>query len=527
MRTSIRPRVGFIVVLVALLAALPGCADAGKRVVTGAGSAENQHGVIRPQAAGDNVAVQLNNAVVEAILQSALGDPAKARALAIVNTCMYDAWAAYDATAVGTRLGASLRRPAGERSLANQEKALSFAAYRAAVDLIPGSKGTIFDPLMTKLGYDPGDTSTSRATPSGIGNVACQAVLDFRRGDGANQLGNMPGGQPGVPYSDHTGYKPANDPMVLPGAFDPATLKDPARWQPLTYTDATGTTGTPEFLSPHWGKVVPFAMTAGSQFRPSGPVQPGTDPFKAQAQALLDLSASLTEQQRVIVKYWAEAPPPTLWNQYAQHVSRRNGHGRDLQGTAADVKMFFALSNAMFDASIAGWDSKAHFDYVRPITAIRSLFRGQKVRAWGGPGKGTQEINGEEWLPYAPSTFPTPPFTEYISGHSVFSLAGAEALKLITGSDNFGFSVTIKAGDGGYEPGVPAADLTLSWKTFTEAAEEASISRQYGGYHYVQGDLDGRTMGRQVAALALVRAQALFAGQGVDPAPGGQLPRTL
>ncbi len=73
----------------------------------------------------------------------------------------------------------------------------------------------------------------------------------------------------------------------------------------------------------------------------------------------------------MMVYYWAEEPPPRLWNQFAQFVSRRDGHGADLKGTAADVKLFFALSNALHDAGIAGWGDKAHFDYVRPITAIR------------------------------------------------------------------------------------------------------------------------------------------------------------
>jgi hypothetical protein len=444
-----------------------------------------------------------------------------ARAFAIVNTCAYDAWAAYNPTAVGTRVRAALRRPAGEHTLANHEKAISFAAYRAAVDLIPGSKGSIFDPLMSKLGYDPNDASTNRATPSGIGNVACQAVLDFRHGDGANQLGNPA-------YSDTTGYKPVNDSTDLNAAYDPTKLKDPAHWQPLTYTDENNKVVTPEFLSPHWGKVIPFALTSGSQFRPAGPAKPGTDQYKQQAQQILDYSANLTEQQKVIVEYWAEAPPPRLWHQFAQFVSRRDGHSRDLKGTEADVKQFFVLSNAMFDAGIAGWESKVFYDYVRPISAVRSLFLGQKVKAWGGPGKGTVEINGEDWIPYAPATFRTPPFAEYISGHSVFSLAGAEIIKLMTGSDNFGNSVTIKAGEGGYESGVPAADLTLSWATFSEAADEAGVSRQYGGYHFNQGDLDGRAMGRQVAGQAYAKAQTYFNGTAVAaPVALETLPRTL
>lgn len=69
------------------------------------------------------------------------------------------------------------------------------------------------------------------------------------------------------------------------------------------------------------------------------------------------------------------------------------GHGHDLD---ADVKLFFALTNAIFDASIVCWGVKRHFDYVRPVTAIHYLFRGQQVKAWAGPGLGTQLIKGED-----------------------------------------------------------------------------------------------------------------------------------
>jgi hypothetical protein len=108
--------------------------------------------------------------------------------------------AAYDQKAAGTQFGSRLRRPRRERTFRNKNKAISFAAYRAAVDLFPSDKASVFDPLMAELGYDINDTSTDVTTPSGIGNVACAAVLDFRRNDGSNQLGNL--SPSGVPYAD-------------------------------------------------------------------------------------------------------------------------------------------------------------------------------------------------------------------------------------------------------------------------------------------------------------------------------------
>lgn len=137
-----------------------------------------------------------------------------------------------------------------------------------------------------------------------------------------------------------------------------------------------------------------------------------------------------------------------------------DGHALD-----QDVQLFFIVTNAVFDAEIAAWDAKNHYDYVRPITTIRYLKQGQKIRAWAGPALGTRVIARESWRPYQPDWFPTPPFSEYVSGHSTFSAAGAEVLKRFTGSDAFGASITITAGDLGVEPGVPAQSVTLSWET--------------------------------------------------------------
>ena len=117
------------------------------------------------------------------------------------------------------------------------------------------------------------------------------------------------------------------------------------------------------------------------------------------------------------------------------------------------------------------------------------------------------------WIPYQPSTFPTPPFPEYISGHSTFSAAGAEILKLFTGSDTFGGSVTFAAGSSKTERGfTPARPVSLTWGTFTDAANEAGISRRYGGIHFEAADLVGRAMGRLVADQAWAKARGLWNG---------------
>jgi hypothetical protein len=470
--------------------------------------------------APDSVVIRWNEALLQGVRDTRLGPPMAARALAIAHTCMYDAWAAYDKEAVGTRLGATLRRPANERKLAYKREAISYAAYRAAKDLFPAD-ADLFTDLITALGYDPDDASTDTTTPVGIGNVACAAVLDFRHHDGANQLGDEPGGRPGVPYSDYTAYAPVNRPMDIRTAFDAATVLDPSRWQPLIYENAAGAVVQPPFTAPHWQHVIPFALTSADQFRaPIGPASYGSAQFVEQARDLLAISANLTDEQKVIAEYWADGAgsetPPGHWNLFAQLVARRDRHGAKERGVDQDVKMFFALTNAIFDASIVAWDDKRAFDSVRPITAIRFLFEGQTVTAWGGPFQGTRQFDGADWFPYQPRTFPTPPFAEHCSGHSTFSAAGARILELFTGSDSFGGSVTIPAGSSAVEPGAtPAQDVALHWPTFLDAANQAGISRRYGGIHFEQGDLDGRAAGRQLADQAWAEATRYFAGKAV------------
>jgi hypothetical protein len=257
---------------------------------------------------------------------------------------------------------------------------------------------------------------------------------------------------------------------------------------------------------------VPFALQDGWELRPEGPRRHPGRSYLFQAEEILADSAGLTDEHKAIAEYWADGPgsetPPGHWCLHAQTVSARDGHGLD-----EDVKLFFALSGALLDAGIACWDAKRAYDSVRPITAVHFLFAGQEVVAWGGPGQGPRRIKGEDWRPY----LATPPFGEHPSGHSTFSAAAAAVLARFTGSDRFGGGVTIAAGSSRVEAGTPAADVVLSWPTFSDAAEEAGRSRRYGGIHFQDADLVGRALGAMVGARVWEAAAELFAGR--HPAP--------
>lgn len=416
-----------------------------------------------------------NAAALQAVRDGNIGAPVASRALAVVHACMYDAWVAYDEQATGTQLRGALRRPAVERTQANKERAISYAAYRALSDLFPQGTNSVFRPLMRQLGYDPDDHSTDIETPTGIGNVACAAVLEYRHRDKSNQLGDLAQGA----YSDWSGYKPANAPSSIPVRAAPA---DPDHWQPLIHVNAHGDLMTQRFAAPQWCFVIPFALSKGDEFRSAidpPPAKYGTPEYRQQAEELIELSARLTDKQKMIAEYWADGPetvqPPGHWMQR---------------------------------------DEKRFYDSVRPVTAISVLFRGQKIRSWGGPGKGTVGMDGSEWIPYQPPTSPTPPFPEYVSGHSTYSAAAAEILRLWTGSDRYGDAATFGPGSSITEPGVtPVKAVTLRWETFTEAADEAGMSRRYGGIHFERADLAGRKLGRMVADKVWSKAQGYFEGR--------------
>ncbi|HET6752083.1 MAG TPA: vanadium-dependent haloperoxidase [Actinomycetes bacterium] len=453
----------------------------------------------RAPAVRDNVVLLWDEAALQAVRDTRPAPTVTARALAVVHASIYDAWAAYDANAVGTRLGGALRRPPAERTPANKRMAISFAAYRALVNLFPARTAS-FDAVMAALGYDPAGTSRA-SSPAGVGGRAAAAVLAHRAGDGANQAGG---------YADTSGYRPVNT---------PDEVLDADRWQPLRLPGGAVQT----WATPHWYQVTPFALRSAAQFRPDGPIAHVDErgrPNRAyvrQARQVLRDSRELDDRSKSIAAYWWDGPSTELpaghWCLLAQYVSRRDHHSVD-----QDAKMFLALTGALLDAGIAAWDAKRAYDSVRPITAVRQLFRGRTVLAWGGPGRGTRAIPGEEWLPYQPPAVVTPPFAEYVSGHSTFSAAAAEVLASFTGGRRFGFSVTIPAGSSMIEPGVvPSRPVTLTFPTFDHAADQAGRSRRYGGIHFEAGDLDGRRLGRRVGASAWAKAQRYFDGTAVDP----------
>lgn len=452
----------------------------------------------------DNVILKWNQRLLDTISDNpkATGPTVTARALAILHTATYDAWAAYDAVAKGTRLGSQLRRPSAERTPANKDKAISFAAYRTLNWLFPDATyhdRPDYDAQMVALGFDATDTSMDRTTPQGIGNTAAQAVIDFRSTDNSNQANG---------YANTTSYSAKNtwDATPFPGHWQPLCVPTP----PPGATTCDGTVQTP--LTPQWGNITPFSQAPSRYLVPGPPMNKDGTYSTTEINQLLTDTANLDDTKKAQAEYWADGPfsvfPPGHDFIFAGAVSRQRKYTLD-----ADVKLYFTLGNAMMDASIAAWYQKYKWDCVRPITAIRIAKKGVPVNSWLGPNQGFGIVDGSQWIPYQALSVVTPPFPEYVSGHSTFSGAGMAILSWMTGGDTFGATVTLAKGSSKFEANTPAMDVTFSLPTFSQTGEDAGTSRRIGGIHFASGDNNGRSLGRQVATVVYAKANDYINGR--------------
>ncbi|MCB0209672.1 MAG: vanadium-dependent haloperoxidase [Anaerolineae bacterium] len=504
-----------------------------------------------------SVVVKWNELMLAAVRNGPPRPTVISRSLYMVHAAMYDAWSAYDTVAEPTVPGYVVRQPVEAHTQDNQAAAVSQAAYHMLAAQFPEYEQSThsFSRMMQVLGYeivDSGDTSN----PAGIGYLAAQGVLESRQDDGSNVANN---------YADITSdvypelYKPVNSADPGTGKVPGQAAFDPNHWQPLRVPtgyivdssgvpviDPTQTNSYKDqaFLTPHWGAVKPFALTSGDQFRPPAPPQQGSnepytdalghtmlsdEAYRRQFNEVLMFNSTLTDEMKCIAEYWADGPrsetPPGHWNALAHGISYRDRHT-----IADDVKLYLALNGALFDASISAWDAKRAYDSVRPASAIRHMYYGQFIRAWAGPNNGSQQILGEQWQPYQALTFVTPAFPEYVSGHSTFSAAAAEILTRFTGANRFydGRTVlyddfngdgvpdmlgehVIKVGGNMFEFS-PQKVIVLQWNTFQEAADEAGISRLYGGIHIQDADRYGRRMGKDIADGAYALAEQYWTG---------------
>lgn len=388
----------------------------------------------------------------------------------LLTNAWYDASAPYHSTAVGVYSHLGRRSP--EESLTNKNINISviYASYRVLTDLLPDWKDD-WDRMLTSVGLDPNNSSTDLNTAIGIGNAAGNGVVEGRRNDGMNQKGDADGRRYNIrPYFDYTGYIPLNTANHFIA---------PSRWQPDIERSRLGIYVEQHMVTPQYAYVEPYSYKNPGRFRFPPPKSSNfrkyPDAYKAQADEILEISANLSDME----KLKAELFDNKLDSLASSVISV--GYARELP-LLEYLQLEFVTNMAAFDNGIVAWQEKLRHDAVRPFSAIRFLYEGKKVSAWGGPGKGTvNDLPGEDWMSYMQSA----DHPEYPSGTTCNCYAHAQAAKRFLKSDELNFEVLYPKGSSKVEPGhTPSADMTLTWDTWSDFADDCGKSRLWGGVHF-------------------------------------------
>jgi len=539
---------------------------------------------------------------------------------------MWDAWAAYDPVAQGYFVDEKLE---AEDISEAREAAISYAAFRLLLyrySVATGLEETFsqLTETMESLCYRIDYVTTEGTSPAALGNRIAATVIEATTDDGSLERDRyvdqeyravndpMVVSEPGTTLRDPNRWQPlaldqqiAQNGLLVPGSIQMFVGSNWGYVAGFALPDSTGglpiDPGPPPYLDDpltdtefkdaavdvirYSSLLDPEASTTidiGPAIRGNSPV--GTDAGTGHAVnpatglPYVPIRVLHADFGRVIAEFWADGPdsetPPGHWNTLANAVSdtpdlalRVGGTGPVVDRLEWDVKLYFALNGALHDAAIVAWGAKAHYDYVRPISMIRSMggagqstdatlpsfdphglplvdglvevitpassASGERhdhlvqhvgeiaILAWRGNPEdpsieqgGVDWIRAVEWVPYQRPTFVTPAFAGYVSGHSAFSRAGAEVLAAMTADSYLPGGLLewrVEAGSLGHEAG-PSEDVTLQWATYSDAADEAGISRLYGGIHVAADDFQGRIMGATSGIKAWELASRFFEG---------------
>jgi membrane-associated phospholipid phosphatase len=353
------------------------------------------------------------------------------RSLAILQAAIYDA--VVSTTHSGRPYLFALDAPAGARP----DAAAAEAGHDTLAALYPSFKPALDQQLVRELNTIPNGIAKQEGAE--VGHLAAGLTLAARADDGSS---------------------------VTPPAFTPGTT--PGAYRP-----------TPPFVNgaafTQWSAVTPFVLQRADQFRPPAPPALTS---AAYAQAINEVkslgqvnSSSRTADQTLIAKFWP-GPIWITWNEIAEKAAL--AHRSNLVATSR----LFALLNLSFaDTVIAFYDAKYHYNFWRPVTAIRDA-----------TGAGNPAVTADpSWTPLLTASDPS-----YPGAHSAISAAGATVLTSFFGK-HVRISVTSDT-----LPGV-----VRSFDSYSAAATEAGLSRIYGGVHTRLDHQAGTKLGQNVAGFVL------------------------
>jgi hypothetical protein len=345
--------------------------------------------------------------------------------------------------------------------------------------------------------------------------TALNAWLTYRNSDGS-LTAKLPGPLPGSPNAQYRNGATLLNPAVSQDFTNGATYPQSLHWTPLVLN------GTNKlYATPLWNTVTSTCLTAQNEQDLSGLANaffPDTADRQLEIADIVSMTANLTDIQKVTAEWWAGGPytvtPPGIMMWYWKNYMATYNIA-----TTQSMKTFMLsgleATIGLFEAGRVVWGQKLGYTQSRPIQEIRRTYRGQTLRGYNGQG-----VSGELWMPYQEATFVTPPFPDFTSGHSAYSKIFADVMEewfgdaidtsktvaltdlslvtpdLTTAQQNPFGTIVFPTGSSRVQPGVvPAVSTTLSFTSWSQLAQSAGISRQYGGIH---------AMSAHTGSLALV-----------------------
>lgn len=379
--------------------------------------------------------------------------PLETRSLAIVHAAMFEAVNAI--TGEFWPYLASASAPAG----ASAEAAAAAAAHHALVRLFPAQQPALDDALYESLSRLP--KGASRSDGIAVGVAAADRLLAARASDGAAEAVTA-------------AYTPRSGPgywVPTPPAFRPA-------------------------LDPGWGSVTPFMLETADQFRPGMPPALTSARYATDFAEIRDVGAaasrSRSQAQTDLARLWV-ATAPQVWNPVARQVAIARG-----LGTSRTARLLALLNLAGADAFIASWDAKFRHEQWRPVTAIRAADDDGNPDTTADPA----------WTPL----LVTPPFPDYIAGHSTYAGAAAQVLADLVGEGS-GITLVLTS------PTAPGVQVTYA--SIEAIAAGVVDARVWGGVHFRTSSEEGKRAGQRIGHYAVRRflrpAGELRSGDGAAP----------
>ena len=295
------------------------------------------------------------------------------------------------------------------------------------------------------------------------------------------------------------------------------TLPSPNTWTPLSLNGITK-----NYLTPEWGtknKGIVTESDSKELLDNTNELFPSDSQYETEMKETLQITDSLTDEQKILAEFWAGGPgtvtPPGMWVVFIDIVIRSNK-----LNYLKELKYYTILSSSLYQSSISAWNLKREHLQARPIQKIRQYEYGNAInQPWNN------QTLGQYWLPFQELNFVTPPFPDFVSGHSTFSMASAKIFcylletdtinlnnpvitnnmvsllsPVITKTTNFSLNnVFIFPDTSNIQNDIPVTSINLNWNCWTDMARSSGKSRLYGGIHVESSNQGGLYLGSMIA----------------------------